>query len=733
MKKLIYRIFIFSILIFSASVVYLSTMGIQTNRLNEQISNQVKKYNDQLDINLNKVIIILDPLKFKLNLKTIGAELRNKEKKIEFESVKSDISIKSLFNNQFSIDEINISTRSLEIKKLILFIRSINDNAQLYIVDKFVNNGFLKADINLQFNERGEIKNNYNINGFVKDVRIKQIKKINLSKIDFIFNINNKEFNFSDIDLIINKNNITFPKLTAVKENNKLLISGVSKSKETFFDEKTLKDLININIFDLKIMNVNFDSNNIFSFSIDNKYQIDNLKIQSELNLKNLGFNNNLKLKKIFPDIKDQINLTNHRVKIDYTKNSLNIDGGGDIIFQNENDKIRYNLTKKKNIFDFDSSISISKNQFELDILNFKKKKNSTLDIKFIGNNNLKTNKIFFKNVLLREEKNKIEFKNLILSNDYKIKSIKSADLNYQDNDNLKNNLSILRKNKNYIFKGLNFNATKIINDLLKTNQETEERKIFEENFKIDIKIDKVFLDKENKINNLNGYLYVKNNEIYEANLDSLFTEKQRIKFTINSTPNEKITTLYTDIAKPIVNRYEFIKGFEEGNLDFYSIKNNNISRSKLIIDNFKVQEIPVLAKLLTLASLQGIADLLTGEGIRFSDFEMKFSNENKLMKIEELYAIGPAISIMADGYIESNKLISLRGTLVPATTINRTIASIPLIGNILVGKKVGEGVFGVSFKIKGPPKDLKTSVNPVKTLTPRFITRTLEKIKKSN
>ena len=111
----------------------------------------------------------------------------------------------------------------------------------------------------------------------------------------------------------------------------------------------------------------------------------------------------------------------------------------------------------------------------------------------------------------------------------------------------------------------------------------------------------------------------------------------------------------------------------------------------------------------------------------------MKFSNENKLMKIEELYAIGPAISIMVDGYIESNKLISLRGTLVPATTINRTIASIPLIGNILVGKKVGEGVFGVSFKIKGPPKDLKTSVNPVKTLTPRFITRTLEKIKKSN
>ncbi len=84
-------------------------------------------------------------------------------------------------------------------------------------------------------------------------------------------------------------------------------------------------------------------------------------------------------------------------------------------------------------------------------------------------------------------------------------------------------------------------------------------------------------------------------------------------------------------------------------------------------------------------------------------------------------------------GYIEAEKLVSIRGTLVPATTINRTIASIPILGDILIGKKVGEGVFGVSFKIKGPPKDLKTTVNPIKTLTPRFITRTLEKLKKSN
>ena len=127
---------------------------------------------------------------------------------------------------------------------------------------------------------------------------------------------------------------------------------------------------------------------------------------------------------------------------------------------------------------------------------------------------------------------------------------------------------------------------------------------------------------------------------------------------------------------------------------------------------------------------MQGIADLLTGEGIRFDEFEMNFKTKNKLTEIDELYALGPAISIMMEGYIEKDRVTSLRGTLVPATTINKTISKIPLLGNILVGSKTGEGVFGVSFKIKGPPNDLKSSVNPIKTLTPRFITRTLEIIK---
>ena len=194
---------------------------------------------------------------------------------------------------------------------------------------------------------------------------------------------------------------------------------------------------------------------------------------------------------------------------------------------------------------------------------------------------------------------------------------------------------------------------------------------------------------------------------------------------------DKKTIQVISDRARPFIKNFDFIKGFEGGKLEYDSVISNKTSNSNLTITDFKVSKVPALAQLLSLASLQGIADTLNGEGIRFETFEMKSNSKNNLMNIEEAYASGPAVSILLDGYVDKGKTVSLRGTLVPARTINSIIATIPVVGEILVGKKIGEGVFGVSFKMKGPPKDVKTTVNPIKTLTPRFIVRAVEKMKR--
>ena len=224
----------------------------------------------------------------------------------------------------------------------------------------------------------------------------------------------------------------------------------------------------------------------------------------------------------------------------------------------------------------------------------------------------------------------------------------------------------------------------------------------------------------------------IKDGSYSKLSLKGNFSENEIIEMSIYEVNKDKKTLqVISDRARPFIKNFDFIKGFEGGKLEYESVISKKISNSNLTITDFKVSKVPALAKLLTLASLQGIADTLGGDGIRFESFEMKTNTEGNVMNIEDALAMGPAISILLEGYVDKGRVVSLRGTLVPATKLNSIIASIPLVGDILVGKKTGEGVVGVSFKMKGPPKDIKTTVNPIKTLTPRFIVRAVEKMKK--
>ena len=595
-------------------------------------------------------------------------------------------------------------------------------------MEKSIKNGQVIANVDLNFDENGKIKKDYKITATLKDGKIKFLKDYNFENINFSLKVYDNTFYFKNINFRSNKINFFSNDLKIIHRKDDFFVEGDINNEEAILNNDLFK-LINIDTKNLNFLNTNFNSQNKFSFIIDKRFKIKDHKINSKIKLSQLSLKKQEFLKPFFPKLSKSIVLQDQQIEIDYQNKSLGVKGLGKIKFEDEFEDIDFSFTKIKNNFNFDSQINLQKTLFAINFLNFEKKKQSKAQIKISGiynvNGNLNLNKMS-----IIEKNNKIILDNLLLDKTYQIKEVRKIDLDYLDTEGKRNIILINKINKNdYQVKGQSLNANSLISDLIK-DKDNKKIKIFKNNFKIRINLNQVFIDSENLIKDLSGLLEIVNNEIVEADISAFFMDRNSLKFTIKSNQNEKITTLSSSKAKPFVKRYKFIKGFEEGSLNFSSSKIDNISNSVLIIDNFKVQEIPVLAKLLSLASLQGIADLLTGEGIRFSDFEMRFSNNKKLTTINELYAIGPSISILMEGYVQSNKLISLRGTLVPASTINRTIASIPLIGNLLVGKKVGEGIFGVSFKIKGPPNNLETTVNPVKTLTPRFITRTLEKIK---
>ena len=723
--KIITKILLTLLFIISIIIAYLSIFGVETERFNNQIINKLKGFDKNLDIQLKTIKIVLDPLSFRIDVKTIGSRLINKNKSIEIESLKTKISLKALIDNQFSIENLDVSTKSIDLNDFISFVRSLNQSPELYILDKIIKKGFLIADIKLEFDTQGKIKDNYKINGFIKDGKLSFNNKYNIDKLNLIFDLKEKELvlkdtNFNLNNLYFNSNNLSVKNI----ENEFFVIGEIDNQK---FDlDSSQLELFKSFFGGLEAKELIFSSKNIFSFNLSKKFKLNNLEINSKINLIKLSILNNLPLKDFFPKIRDKVYLSDNNLEITYKKKKLSITGDGQILLQDNDDKISYKLERKNDNLKFESDLKINNNPLIINLLNYEKKRDASLSIKgsIINNQNV------INSFILKEENNSFSVKNLRLSQNNQIKKIDQLDLNYLDKDEKKNSVLLLRKDKEYILKGSYFNFDNLLENIL--NNENESSNVLDINNLLKIDINKVGIDKDNNLSNLKGTLFFKKQQIVRGKLEGFFSEDEKLKLTVNTNGNNKITTLFLDRAKPIIRRYKFIKGFEEGKLDFYSSSNGEETSSTLKIYNFKLKELPGLTKVLTLASLQGIADTLSGEGIRFDEFEMNFRNKKDLMTIDEIYAIGPAISVLMNGYIEKNRLISLRGTLVPATTINKFIGSLPILGDILVGSKTGEGVFGVSFKIKGPPKKLETTVNPVKTLTPRFITRTLEKIKKN-
>jgi len=102
------------------------------------------------------------------------------------------------------------------------------------------------------------------------------------------------------------------------------------------------------------------------------------------------------------------------------------------------------------------------------------------------------------------------------------------------------------------------------------------------------------------------------------------------------------------------------------------------------------------------------------------------------IIMIKESYGTGDSLGYTIDGQINKDGFVSISGNLVPAYLLNDILRQVPIVGKIITGEQ-GDGIFGASFKIKGQPNSLKTTVNPIRTLTPRFIQRFFDLLKNTN
>ncbi len=722
MRRLIISTFFVLLSLFTILIAILSTNGIKTNKFNQLITNKV--------LETKNIFLELDIIKFKLDLNKLSLFIETQNPRVSYrdvllpiEKIRVYIDFLSLIKSDPIIKKININLEELDVIELNKLSKVIKPSNFRSLVNNKIKEGKLISEVEFYLEEKGVLKN-FIAKGKVKDLKVELIKDLYLKKINFSFFADNNDILIKNIfgnleEIKISEGDIKLNLEKGIKINSNF-------SSKISLDEKRIKKYSKFfKKFEL-IENVNSliaNLNNSLEIDFDDTYKVQNFSYNTSGKIDK----SKIKLTKPFQNstIPDEINdiyLSDLQIQSFISHNNIKLNGFGEYSFNNsdflkinfENNIVNDLLNLKLN-FDY-------KNKLKLDLINYTKAQNSIANINLDlekKKNNTKINRLTF-----NEGKNIISIDNLNLRDNkfYSFKELKVKTTN--------NNFYIQNRKKIFI-KGSQFDATNLSKILSKNNEEDEFKKLTGE-IEIDFKNIKVPMSEKLENFKLIGKIHKGKFTKISSKGDFGGNNFLDISMKKNNNSKKKYLEIYSDLTRPLLTEYSFFNGLSGGKLLFTSIIDDKKNISKLKIENFKVINAPGLIKLLSLADLGGLADLTEGEGLSFDILEIQMEKEKNFLKINEILALGPSISVLMAGYQDENGITSLKGTLVPAKTLNRIISKIPLVGDIVIPKEVGEGLFGISFKMKGPKGNIKTTINPIRTITPRFIQKIIDKDKKA-
>ena len=648
-----------------------------------------------------------------INYKNILIPVQNIKVYIDFlNSIKSGLKIKKV---NLLFEELDIS----QAQKLSGAIKPSNFKSFL---NNKIKKGVIISEVELFINEKSELSS-FIAKGKVNDLEAELANGLKIFKTEFSF--------FAD------KDDILIKKIFGKFEDFKILDGDVrlnleegiklnsNFNSEVNLNEKLLEKydkLLNKKNLSKKIKSLDGNFNNNIFINLDNTYKIIDYKYESSGLVKRskLKLTKSIKNDIIIEEIKN-IYLSDIQMKTYLSPKKFSIEGAGKYSFNNSeflnlnfDTSLNDDFLKLSTNFDF-------KNIIDLKIINYKKTNNSNAKVSLILEK--KKNIIHIKKLNYEENNNFIKISDLKFK-DFTFRSFNKLNVKTQNNE-----FFIQWGNKIFI-KGNKFDATNLPQFLSNQNSKSKFSNI---NHNIEIDFKNINVPLSEKITDFRLIGEIQKGKFVKISSKGDFGDNNFLDISMKKDKNtdKRFLEIYSDLTQPLLTEYNFFNGLSGGKLFFTSLLDGTKSNSKLKIENFKVVNAPALIKLLSLADLGGLADLAEGEGLSFDLLEINMEKKDNFLKINEIIALGPSMSVMMEGYQDENGTTSLRGTLVPAKTLNKIISKIPVLGNIVIPKEVGEGLFGISFKMKGTKGKIKTTINPIRTLTPRFIQKIVDKNKK--
>lgn len=239
--------------------------------------------------------------------------------------------------------------------------------------------------------------------------------------------------------------------------------------------------------------------------------------------------------------------------------------------------------------------------------------------------------------------------------------------------------------------------------------------------------VDTLVASSDGKIRDFKGELHCDSKLCNTANVTGRTGENKEFNFRILKNPKGKRQlSLSAADAGSFLKSFGIYPNIEGGALaltgNYDELVKGSILKGRFLITDYTVKKAPVLAKILSLASLTGVVDLMQNKGISFTKLAAPFTLKNDVIKVEKAKAFGGSIGITTNGTITFPKrTLNLDGTVVPAYVVNNIIGKVPVVGTLLTGGD-GQGVFAFSYTVKGTGENPDVSVNPLSILAPGFL-----------
>ncbi len=245
-------------------------------------------------------------------------------------------------------------------------------------------------------------------------------------------------------------------------------------------------------------------------------------------------------------------------------------------------------------------------------------------------------------------------------------------------------------------------------------------------NISLDLDVSKLAMSKAINLNNARGYLRCDVNSCFKSEFSGKFDDGKVFSLSYlpedeaNIRSNKKLY-VYTNDAGQLISgmgaKANIIGG--EAVVEGYAdSKKDEVIEGKIKMKNYKITEVPVLARIFSLASLTGITDLMTGGGIPMKSLEGDFTIKHEFLSIKNVMTHGNSLGLTSRGTINlETSEVDISGAVTPSYSVNALFNRIPII-KYLSGNK-GEGIIATKYFISGKYPNANVSVNAFSALTP--------------